>query len=399
MNRIALFIRLTHHHGGGGMESHSRVLVEGLAKRGWTVDVITTGRPDGVAMLTEEGVRYHFCQSTPPAIYSPAWLKAAGELFEKLHKERPFRVAVSQGMALVHNARRVAHAGVPIVVIDHGTWMSARIQRFKMVPSPERPRILFKWFPRIVREWWKARILYYLSSRIIAVSPRIHDSIIRNYFVRKGKVVSINNGVDLSFFRPPTEMERAKARQELNLGETFTIVSVGALVPGKGILEAMDAIAILVRDFPHCIYLIVGDGYFRQELIEKAQRSGMGKIARFLGRQDTDEVRRSLWAADSFLMASIGVEGAPLSLIEAMACGLPAVATNVGGNANIVINGVTGELVPPGEVKAMADALGKVLKNSKPDMRRAARSLACDSFGLVAMIDQYERVIESVVGC
>ncbi|MGH1504862.1 MAG: glycosyltransferase family 4 protein [Acidimicrobiales bacterium] len=172
-------------------------------------------------------------------------------------------------------------------------------------------------------------------------------------------------GVDLDAFEfhPPA----------VRTGDGLRVLSVGRLSPEKGQHLLVDAAALLARRGRRDITMVfVGDGPSRSDLERRA--AGLGDQVEFLGAKDLDEVRAELGRSDAFCLASFA-EGIPISIMEAFAVGVPVVATDVGGVSELVVDGVTGRLVPPGSADALADALERLADD--PDgaieMTKAAR--------------------------
>ena len=169
---------------------------------------------------------------------------------------------------------------------------------------------------------------------------------------RASRSLIVPNGVDAALFHP---RERGQARAQLGLPATGrVVVYVGRIVRDKGMFELIDAMAALNR--PDLTLVLVGDGVLRAECEERARP--LGDRVRFAGARPLDEIPRFLAAADLFVLPSWN-EGTPNVLLEALACGRRAVATNVGGIPDVMTSPALGELVPPRDVTALAAALGR----------------------------------------
>jgi glycosyltransferase involved in cell wall biosynthesis len=159
---------------------------------------------------------------------------------------------------------------------------------------------------------------------------------------------------------------------------TDVIGCVAALVPGKGHDALIEAVALLARALPSLELRLVGDGPERAALSARAQRLGVGGRVRFLGAlRSPEEVAGALAALDLFVLAS-HAEGLPTALLEAMAVGVPVVATPVGGVPEIVRDGETGKLVPVGDPAALATAIADLLADGpgRARLAQAARTVA-----------------------
>jgi len=162
----------------------------------------------------------------------------------------------------------------------------------------------------------------------------------------------------------------------------------------KGLDILLLALAQVLRQGLSCKCIIVGDGPFRKSLVEQAEALGLDGHVFFEGFQK--DVRPFLQSGDAFVLTSHS-EGFSLSIIEAMACGLPCVVTNVGGNAEAVDHMVHGLIVAPGSVEQTADAISYMVTHPKEraEMSRMAQSRVSEAFDVEARMAEIKRVILS----
>jgi glycosyltransferase involved in cell wall biosynthesis len=188
---------------------------------------------------------------------------------------------------------------------------------------------------------------------VAAISPAVADAL-ESAGVPRAGIAIIPSGVDCERFRPPTASERRTARARFALEESAAVVgAIGALESRKGHRELIDAMAALKTARP-LICVIAGDGGLRGELAAQIDRLGVAHKVRLLGR--LEDPRELLWALDIFAMPSLK-EGLGVAALEAMACGLPVVASRTGGLADLIEDGRTGMLVAPGAAGALADGI------------------------------------------
>jgi glycosyltransferase involved in cell wall biosynthesis len=214
------------------------------------------------------------------------------------------------------------------------------------------------------------------------------------------QVERVPNFVDTGRFRPPTEGERAVARASLGLEEgRVAILCSGRLVPRKNadvLIRAFESVRkTCAAEAPQLLFL--GDGPERAHLEALARSLGAGDAVRFLGFHS--DPWRFLHAVDVFTIPSQS-EGLPNSLLEAMASGLPVVASRIGGALEAFGETAPGLLVPPGEVAPLADALTKLVL--EPDLRAAmggagAKRIA-DAFALESVAPRYLQLYRRVLG-
>ena len=232
--------------------------------------------------------------------------------------------------------------------------------------------------------WWE-RAAQRRCAATVAVSAAVRDFLVREEQLDADRFVVIPNGIDLAPYRSPLPRNEARARLWSLLGPpqddkdqgTVLVGFVGRLAAQKGVDVLLDALALTdgrVR------LILVGDGPERAALQERAGDSSLAGRVHFLGhRDDVPELLRGL---DAVVMPSRW-EGFGLAAVEAMASGVPVIASAVDGLREVVVNGVTGRLVSPGDPAALARCLGELA--DEPDRYRAwgevARTRAFEHFG------------------
>jgi glycosyltransferase involved in cell wall biosynthesis len=194
------------------------------------------------------------------------------------------------------------------------------------------------------------------------------------------------NGVDVERFTPG---EKHAARRRLGFEEDRPrTVFVGRLVPEKDVTTLLKAWRHVIRVVPEAVLDIVGSGPLEGDLRAQANDLGVEKQVRFHGEQS--EVVPYLQAADCFVLPS-RVEGMSNALLEAMAVGLPVVATRIEGNERLLEDAVTGRLVPPDDEGTLARALLDILQDvdGAQSLGRRARTLVLERFGMSDVADAY----------
>jgi len=196
------------------------------------------------------------------------------------------------------------------------------------------------------------------ASGVIAVSSSLKQ-VMLEMGLPAGKVQVIGNGIDPSRFSP---VEPREARQHLNIPEGGpVIVSVGSLIPRKGFQHLIPAFAQIAPGFPGARLYIIGEGSFRSELQQLAERLGMRNQITLVGNQPNEALRFWYSAATVSCLVS-SREGWPNVLQESLACGTPVVATNVWGAPEVITSPELGLLVeqnPAAIASALNSALGK----------------------------------------
>jgi len=233
------------------------------------------------------------------------------------------------------------------------------------------------------------------ASRVITVSSALRALAIE-LGAEPTRVQTIGNGIDTARFRP---MPRSEARRILGLpADARVLVTVGTLVERKGFHRVIEVIPPLLRSHPELHYLVVGgagaEGDDSARLRAQVAQLGLRDRVHFLGPVPPESLHLPLSAANTFVLAS-RYEGWANVLLEAMACGLPVVATDVGGNAQVVAHPGLGRIVPFGDADALASALDETL-NADWD-RRAIRAYA-EANSWDARIPQLVAVFDRLLG-
>jgi glycosyltransferase involved in cell wall biosynthesis len=223
------------------------------------------------------------------------------------------------------------------------------------------------------------RLAYRAAHRIVANS---RAAVARLYEegVREPKVEMIANGIDIQRFspRPDPSVKR-------------TVTTVAHLRPGKGLNVLIEAAALLRRSLPGVCFRIVGDGALRAPLEAQCRSLGLDEHVQFVGH--VSDVPSHLHRSSVFAFPSL-MEAAPNAVFEAMAGGLPVVATAVGGIPELIEDERNGLLVPPGQASALAAALERVLRDEPLAHRlgAAARATIEMQFSFDRMVAAFERL-------
>lgn len=175
--------------------------------------------------------------------------------------------------------------------------------------------------------------------------------------VSKNKLVYIPNAIELEEFDLYKPDEIASSQEK-------TVLFVGRLTPVKGLHTLLRAIPLVLDKSTHCKFLIAGEGPLKEDLAKYIYQKNLQEHVYLLGVQTGNDLIR-LYKTSNVGVLSSYTEGCPVSVLEAWAAGLPVVATRVGGTKEIVEHGKNGLLVPPGNPKALAKALIKVLTDEK----------------------------------
>ena len=245
-------------------------------------------------------------------------------------------------------------------------------------------------------EKWRRRMAYRLvarhAMRMVAVSDSIRRVLIERVGASSEKLCTIYNGVDVEAYR--FVQDGTRIRQELGIEETTPVVgTVANLYPVKGHTFLLKAAAEVACVYPRTVWLLAGRGMLLGELQDEARELGISDRVRFLGFRD--DAAAVLQALDLFVLPSLS-EGLPLAVLEAMAAAKPVVATAVGGNLEVVVDGQTGYLVPPRDPSALASRILALLRD-RPlahGYGAAGRQRVLQQFSLVRMVAAYQELYE-----
>jgi glycosyltransferase involved in cell wall biosynthesis len=270
----------------------------------------------------------------------------------------------------------------------------------RTIPSP-RPRII-----HTEHNTWETyrgatrsanRRTYSRNAAVIAVSHAVAASIRPARFVNPWPPVHvIHHGAEVSAVSASTPESRARARTILGLpGDALVVGSVGNFTPKKDHRTLLEATARVVWRNRGVRLVLVGSGPLERALRDTAHTLGMAERVVFTGSRD--DVAELYPAFDVFALSSRH-EGLPISLLEAMAAGVPCVATMVGGVPEAIDTGNEGLLVPAGDADALADALSTLL--DAPDLREVAGARAAQTarrFDITHAVDRIEEVYQEVL--
>ncbi|QOC93482.1 MULTISPECIES: glycosyltransferase family 4 protein [Micromonospora] len=341
----------------GGAERYAYRLYEQAVRNGWTITVATDGHTrslrEAVPAL-EEGVyrltRYKEQLSDNRRV---TWRSMQFSVLDELHGLldglRPIDLVHANSIETAVLGRIVAdHHDVPLVVTIH-----------EHAPQTET-------FGR-----GRLRLAFHRLAPDAVIAPSsFYYERARAQGVPLDRVHLIPHGVEV----PPVVPARPSTGHGPAWGlpeDTWVAVSVGRIYRPKGTLELIRAAAIARRRAPQLRVVIVGpDGpsEYARAAREEARRLNLGEVVRFAGPRRPEEMPAVLWQADAIVAPSLA-EGFGLAVAEGMGLGKPVVATAVGGLADLVADGVNGEVVTPGDPESLADALTRLAT----DPERCAR--------------------------
>ena len=294
----------------------------------------------------------------------------------------------------LYEAYRILNTIKPDVVITHSStdsWLFALARHFskktcglvriRHVRATVEPNFMTRW-------------LYQQAHMVVTTSEDIKAHLNDALKLREESVKSIPTGVDERMYYPVATEARRTLRQQFGMTDGIShLLMVSTLRSWKGHEIVLNAL----RDLPGTSLHIVGDGPQEAYLRERAVALGLKDRVRFWGHHA--EVAGFYQAADVFLQPSLCHEGVSQSLLQAGACQIPVVASDIGGLNEVVAHDQTGLLVPPGDSSALADAIMVCVKNpvEASDRARAFKSKVLEEHTITVMVTRMEQVYRSAL--
>lgn len=324
---------------GGGGSRQAYLLAKGLHQRGHRV-VLACRRNNSEAYvkMAEEAAALKLPLADIP-MEGEGDLRSAKALRDLIR---------SEDFHIVHTHKATAHTLALLALLFSQSKPRPQlvVQRGVVFPLKKNPFSKLKYRLRV--------------AKFVAVSMGVKEALLKGG-IREDKIEVIYNGVDLELFDPG--LDGTSIRKEWGIPTEVPVVTiVGNLYPHKGHQYFLDAAARVSQKFPETYYLIVGGGEaaLYQELKRRTQELGLAGQTIFTGSRE--DIPQILAATDISVNASL-LEGLPGTVRESSAMAKPVVATDVGGNPEVVLHGQTGLLVPPKDGEALAAAILSLLGN------------------------------------
>ncbi|MCI0495682.1 glycosyltransferase, partial [candidate division KSB1 bacterium] len=247
--------------------------------------------------------------------------------------------------------------------------------------------------PFAFHHYWSYKLASRKIDRIVAVSEDIRNKVIRERNLAEEKVVTIHYGVDLKKFAPEDQVLK---KIDIGVSEGQTVLgTVARFDHPKGHKHLIAAAPEIVKQFPNVRFVFVGDGPLRQEVEQQIHRLGLDQYFVLLGfRRD---VKQLLGVFDLFILPSES-EGLPNAVLEAMACSNPVVASAVNGVVEVVVDGKTGYLIPPGDPQSISAAVIKMLRSPEnmKQMGIKGRERVAAAFSVEQQIGKFEELYDAL---
>jgi N-acetyl-alpha-D-glucosaminyl L-malate synthase BshA len=345
-----------------------------LAGRGHSVDVITHETPFLLRYGRTQNVRMQFVDWPEYALFRyPPYTSALANKICFLHNSDAFDVihvhyAIPHALA-AYISKQIC--GVPYVVTLHGS----DVHTLGVDPSLQKVTSF---------ALSEADAVTSISNFLISIAEKEME--IKN-------IIKIPNFVDCELYKPDSERNISN---DFKKNDELVITHSSNFRPVKRTLDLVKAFARVKKEIQSVKLLLVGDGPERAKAWRLAQKLEIDQSVQVLGvRQDIPDI---LSQTDVYVLTS-GMEGNPLSILEAMSSGVPVVATDVGGVPEIIKDGKEGFLAPKGDIEQISEKIITLLKDQKlrSEFGKAARERTCHEFSPDKVIPQYERVYEQII--
>jgi glycosyltransferase involved in cell wall biosynthesis len=245
------------------------------------------------------------------------------------------------------------------------------------------------------RDYFLLRMTRWLPDRVICVSEAVRRVVSQKERLAESRAIVVHNGV------PPldvTDVAGDELRRELGLADDHLVVGMVANLNRavKGASYLLDAAPVIIREVPETRFLLLGRGKGERALLARARALGVERNVILAGYRD--EIHSYYATMDISVLTSLS-EGLSLTLLESMAHGLPVVVTRVGGNAEVVVDGETGFLVPPRDVASFSEKVIALLRS--PELRarlgRAGRHRVNEHFQIERAAARYLQIYETAL--
>ncbi len=350
-------LHLTTHLNTGGIASYIATLAHGLTRKGHTVIIASSGGDLVLTLQAQGGAHFKIPIRTKQEV-SPVVMISFWKLLPFMKRKEVDIIHAHTRVTQVLGCLLAGATRKPYISTCHGFF---------------KKRFFRKIFP-----CW--------GNRVIAISESVKEHLMKDFAIPEERIRLIHSGIDGKKFKIQNSKFKNTVKQEYGLGEGPVAGIVARLSDVKGHKVLLNAMKQVLHAIPKAQLLIVGEGKMKAELISTSKLLGIERNVVFIPR--VLDTARILSIMDVFIMPSLQ-EGLGLSLMEAMAAGLPVVGSDVGGIKTLIQDGYNGLLVKPGDNEHLARAIVELLYDT-----RKARLLGENAAGFIAQNFTQEKMIE-----
>lgn len=400
--RICILTVATLTHRMGGSELHAETLASEAAALGHEVTLVTSSHPDGLPGEEKNGYKIVYLPGTHFSMsraWARRWWPASTEALKRLRAEGKADVVWAENFSGLAYAALPRSERAPVVSIVNGLAVRGEIisNLNRISTAGELLYFLTRYAAQMVFYYIpRFRAMTRDSDLLVGVSRESSAAVTKEFPASIGRVRTILNPVNTSLFTPDPELRR-EGRRLLGIRDEETAVLMSGVVhKQKGMHLGLGVVAGLGEKVR---LVIVGDGPHRAQLEAKARELGLSERVIFCGMKQNREMPVYYNAADVYLNPTLRIEGLPLVVLEAMACGLPSVLSRIGGIPSAIDDGVNGFLVKPGDTAALSEKLcllagDQALRRSMGDN---ARKKALEVFDRKVVVRQYLAASEDLL--
>ncbi|MDW7775551.1 MAG: glycosyltransferase family 4 protein [Methanosarcinales archaeon] len=383
---VCIFVEALPVHIIGGITIHIQELINGLISRGHYVTVITTRHPENIGFERKNNLDIYYINEK--LFPSGNFFYESMKLFTKLNRNTKFDIVHSQEN-IAYGIAKYYPENVHLIVTIHGTPINGINGILSIKPSL---RSYIVTIPLLLKKHFiDYSLILKKANKIITVSESLRNDIRNQYKISNEKLITINNGVDTNLFKP---------FYNSNLKKTYRIKSnekillfVGRIEKQKGCESLLEILKELDNDVK---LLIVGEGSYLPHIKEMAKELSITDRIIYSGQVLNEELPYYYAIGDVFVFPSLGREGLPFVVLEAMACGMPVVGNNSGGVKEIINNHNVGILIEFNTSK-MKDEIIKLLENKDVAKKigENARNKIITNFSTDQMVNSTIKIYET----
>lgn len=360
----------------GGIGHYVYNLSKKLIERGHNVTVITRGtwnrlcineKIDGISIYKVRFIQIYPFHVQLHGVFLNRQFRHLEHNFDVIHLHSPLVPII--------------HSTLPTMLTEHGT-VKGGIDNSESIDIHSMVIKLFS------RELISLDVKIIQNSDIItAVSTSCAKDLQETYKIDR-RIIVINNGVDTNFFAP---------KERKNMGERYVLYT-GRLDSRKGLVDLIKSAKYVCQEYSDIKYVLTGKGTIKKYLERRINDLGLKKNFYFAGFVARPKLLEYYQNATVYVLPSY-YEGLPTTLLEAMSCGIPTIATDVKGSSEVITDGETGLLVPPRDPKRLAKAILKLLndKSLRQQVGSNARKYVVDNYDWEIITGKIEKIYESLI--
>jgi len=400
---ICFFSLVTYWHGiKGGMEIHEKLLSEELVKRGHHLTFISTRHPEGKEFENHDGIDIHYLKNT---IFGSQWRKWKQESIRKfleLGEKKKFDLICCTPAIIPKELIPIAEKKkIPVAVILEGHELQIFLSELKQTLNHKKGyiKLLKTSLASLVHYFCWELPLFKKCSLIIAVSDEVARTTQKWYFVDKKKIHTVYNGIETGIFCPDQEKrERIRSTFDISHNEKL-LLFFSFVTKQKGLHILINALSEILKSYTQIKLMVVGDGDYLSDAKKTVKQSGLDNHVIFTGHIPRENSSEYINASDIYILPTLRQEGMPFSLLEAMSCQKPVLASNIGGLPSVIDDGINGLLIPPGNTDQLVQKILYLLDNKDFSQRLAenARKKAVEKFSLKRMVDETAELFELAI--